>query len=71
MYDRIPEPRLEPYEEEHPVYTCQWCGEPIYEGETYAEIDGRYYHESCMSDEMPVGELLSMLGVSLMEAVRA
>ncbi len=71
MFRHYPEPRMDPPEEENPVYTCEWCGESIYEGETYAEIDGRYYHESCLSDEMSVGELLSMLGVSLMEAARA
>lgn len=70
MYERIPEPRLEPHEEDHAVYTCEWCGESICEGEEYAEIDGRYYHATCIDQEMPVYEILGLFGVTVMEAVR-
>lgn len=32
------------------VYECSNCDDDIYDGETYYEYDGNYYHESCFED---------------------
>lgn len=51
-----------------PIYTCKYCGEGIFVEDKYAEIDGNYYHADCLSDEMPIYELLDMFGVSVQMA---
>lgn len=58
-------PRCPNAPEPDPVYTCKYCGEGIYVEDEYAEIDGEYYHADCLSDEMPIYELLSLFGVSV------
>jgi hypothetical protein len=32
------------------IYTCEYCGEDIIEGDEYYEFDNRYYHEECFHD---------------------
>lgn len=32
------------------VYKCSCCGEPIYEGDTYYDIDGDAWCEECILD---------------------
>lgn len=71
MYDRIPEPPIEPpYREENPVCTCSWCGEGIFEGEEYTEIGSEYFHAECLSNEMSIYELLDKFGCSVSIAAR-
>ena len=40
---------------------CDECGEPIYDGEEYVEVDGYMYHETCL-EVMPVRDILEALG---------
>jgi hypothetical protein len=48
MYIDVPEPRLEPPEEE---YIIADCGHEIYEGESeYRDMRGRSYCEQCIRD---------------------
>ena len=49
MFDRIPEPSLEPPEPKVFGY-CEHCGGEIYEGETCYRIDGQLIHEDCLRD---------------------
>lgn len=32
------------------VFACEYCDEPIVEGDRYVELDGEHYHEECFSD---------------------
>jgi len=32
------------------VYTCKECGEPIYTGDDYYEMDGEFYHGTCFEE---------------------
>lgn len=32
------------------IYTCEYCGDDIVEGDEYYEFDNRYYHEECFHD---------------------
>ena len=54
MYNinNVPERSLEPPEPTlRKVYTCELCGEPIYEGEDYYYIEGfGYCCEPCIDD---------------------
>ena len=49
------------------IYTCRCCGDGIVAGDEYAEIDGDYFHEDCLSD-MSTNELLSLFGVMVKTA---
>ena len=51
------------------IFTCSDCEEEIVEGEKYAEIEGRYYHLSCL-EEMSTRELLDLCGVMISTARR-
>jgi len=48
----IPEAPLEPpaYDEEEPVLHCAWCGEDIYAGDDYYEIDKQPVCGNCIGD---------------------
>ena len=46
---------------------CQDCGEEIFEGSEYAEINGDLYHKDCL-DVMSTENLLKLFGVELQEA---
>lgn len=48
-YDIGHEPPLEP-PEGTPKYWCGDCGEPIYEGEFYYDIDDKIICEKCIDD---------------------
>lgn len=50
------------------IYTCEYCKDGIIEGDEFVEIDGAYYHVSCLSEEMNIYELLGLFGVSYQEA---
>ena len=54
-------------EEPEPLCHCKYCKEGIYEGDEYAEIDGDYYHEDCLSD-VAVKLLLEMCDTRIKEA---
>lgn len=43
---------------------CKVCGEAIFSGDSYAEIDGQMYHEDCL-DALTVSDWLDMLGESI------
>lgn len=49
MFNRMPEPPLEPPEDVIFGY-CNHCGGEIYEGETYYDIDGQNIHADCLRD---------------------
>lgn len=44
------------------VYTCSYCKEGILDGDECVEVDGCYYHVSCLSDEMTIYEVLNLFG---------
>ena len=46
---------------------CSECEDSIFEGERYADIDGKRYCECCIED-MPLKKLLGMFGAELKEA---
>jgi hypothetical protein len=49
MFERIPEPSLEPPETE--VFAdCDWCGREIYMGEDYYKINRENVHEECLRE---------------------
>ena len=50
------------------VYTCDYCDEAIYHGNEYAEINGGYYHKTCLTDEISKMDLLELLEVRFEEA---
>ena len=50
------------------VYTCEYCYEAIYHGNEYAEINGGYYHKTCLTDEISKMDLLELLEVKFEEA---
>jgi alkyl hydroperoxide reductase subunit AhpF len=49
MYDRIPEPPLNPPEDVIFTY-CKYCGGEIYEGENYYAINGENICVDCLRD---------------------
>lgn len=51
------------------VYECDCCGESIVEGEEYVEIEDKYFHKSCIEDEMSAYEIVTdVLGYRFKEA---
>lgn len=44
---------------------CGECQEPIYEGEKFANIDGKFYCENCLCWEMPREKLLDLVGLKI------
>ena len=41
-----------PNEPEPPICgQCEWCGEPIYEGDTYYDVQHSIYCEQCVDDD--------------------
>ena len=50
------------------IHTCEYCKDGIVVGEEFVEINGDYYHVSCLSDEMTIYDLLGLFGVSYEEA---
>ena len=44
------------------VHTCEYCKDGILVGDEFAEIDGEYYHVSCLNDEMTIYDLLILTG---------
>lgn len=46
---------------------CEYCREPIFVGDEYAEIDGEKYHKECL-DEFSTSDWLEKLGESIKEA---
>ena len=51
-----------PNEVRKAVYTCKHCGEDILEYEEYVEIEGEYYHKSCLDDDMSGLEVAELFG---------
>ena len=49
------------------IHTCSACGEEIFEGDKYLEVDGEFVCEECIN-EMPRAELIEMLGEELKTA---
>lgn len=43
------------------AYVCALCGEPVVNGEEYAELDGEFYHRECF-EEAAVDILLDKFG---------
>lgn len=39
------------------VFTCYNCGEPIYEGDNYYDIEGEAWCEECIDDALKTAEL--------------
>ena len=60
----IERPTDNPYEA---LYPCDFCGEPISEGETYIEDDGTRMCQTCL-DNVTVGEMLKALGIDVKTA---
>lgn len=54
---------------EKPIYICADCEEGIYEGDTYVEIDGEYYHTECIED-MDIWEVLELINIRAETAER-
>lgn len=48
-----PEPRA--------VYECEYCGEGIYPGDKYVELDGMYYHWKCIDNDFSYDEIIELL----------
>ncbi len=46
------------------IHTCKECGDGIYAGDRFAEIEGSYYCESCL-DDMAAETLLSLMGYEM------
>lgn len=63
-------PRCPNAPEPTPVYECSECGYGIYEGDKYAEIDGKYYCEECL-DDMTAETLLALMGYEMETAETA
>ncbi len=52
--------RMEKYGELNPeeaIYTCDICGEEIYEGDDYYSIEGDYICTSCIDDFRKTAEI--------------
>ena len=51
------------------VHTCNYCKEPIYEGDEYAEneIDGDKYHIDCLSG-IPIKEVMGLFYIPVRTA---
>ena len=53
--DRDLEANLEPKEDtREAVYTCDECGEPIRDGDSYCLLNGYYFCEDCVNDSWRV-----------------
>ena len=63
-------PRCPNAPEPTPVYECSECGYGIYDGDKYAEIDGKYYCEECL-DDMAAETLLALMGYEMEAAETA
>lgn len=37
-------------DEEEELYTCEWCGEPIYYGDIYYDLCGEKVCEACVDE---------------------
>jgi len=61
------DPRCPNAPEPKSIYICNHCGEPIVEGEDYADVDGDYYHEECFTD-CAAGILLEKYGAAIRTA---
>lgn len=50
----------------HSIGTCEYCGEPIYPGESRYDFDGRTFHSECL-ENFGVGALAEMMGYKEVE----
>lgn len=46
------------------VYTCEYCGTPIYVGDEYFEYEGNYYHYDECAAEVATSLLLRTCGAT-------
>lgn len=46
------------------IEKCNYCDEPIEQGDKYVDIDGRKIHFECIG-LMPIDELLMTAGISI------
>lgn len=54
-------PRCPNAKESAYIHKCSRCGEKIYVGEDYADINGDFYCEPCI-ENMPYSELVTICG---------
>ena len=60
-----------PWEEVEPpkaVYECEYCGEPIREGQEFYHIYEEYYHIRCAEEGLDTADILEMFGITKEEA---
>ena len=48
MLQITPEPRLDPPEYPEHTFKCDFCGDPIYDGDIYGAVDGWNACKECM-----------------------
>lgn len=53
--------------EPYSIGKCKYCGDPIYVGEEYGEIEGRKYHYECLG-EFSVTDWLEIVGGQIKDA---
>lgn len=50
------------------VYRCEYCGEPIREGQEQCEILEEHYHAKCAEEVFTIWDILEMFGINKEEA---
>lgn len=50
------------------VYECEYCGEPIREGQEQCEILGEHYHVKCAEEAFDIWDILEIFGITKEEA---
>lgn len=50
------------------VCKCEYCGEPIREGQEFYHIYEEYYHCGCLKKGLDISDVLEMFGINKEEA---